>query len=269
MLNPEDFEWAKEGEKTGMVVYNPRNRLALKGIVPIPILYSSEGNCCVSPGIPDLAYGIQAYTDLSIGRRVICYLSGKTYFDFPFLYIVFSGSWDYFPIEAKAVGEYLLHGGFILFDNDITTRGVWASDYSPGERLIQQFIRDALGSRYRFRELPPDHALYTCYFDYPEGTPPGVEAGPLDRSGLGRPPELEGLFIGNRLAAVMANAAYFHKWAEANTEIKGGALRMGVNFVVYALRQDGGIAVIRHDPELKPGIHAQRNIAGLELNANR
>ena len=51
---------------------------------------------------------------------------------------------------------------------------------------------------------------------------------------------LEGIWLNGRLAAVYCDKGYAQKWS--NMSNNAPQLRMGVNFVVYALTQAGGIA---------------------------
>lgn len=39
-LRGEDFEWSREGMRTGMIEYNPGDKLAIRGIVPLPNVYT-------------------------------------------------------------------------------------------------------------------------------------------------------------------------------------------------------------------------------------
>jgi hypothetical protein len=52
---------------------------------------------------------------------------------------------------------------------------------------------------------------------------------------------LEGVWIKDRLAIVYSNKGYIVRWTELDNNVP--QLKMGVNFIVYALRQEGGLAV--------------------------
>lgn len=54
---------------------------------------------------------------------------------------------------------------------------------------------------------------------------------------------LEGIWLNGRLAAVYCDKGYAQKWSEIGQKTNNDPqLRIGVNFVVYALTQAGGIA---------------------------
>ncbi|MHB9027892.1 MAG: DUF4159 domain-containing protein [Candidatus Latescibacterota bacterium] len=160
-------------------------------------------------------------------------------------------------MEAKAFGEYLRSGGFALFDN-LTP---W-EEFSPAEASLRQFIKDALGSGVRFEPIPNDDPIYHSYFDFHEGPPIGSElqvmGGAQVPSLSKQRPYLEGVRIHGRLVAVFSNKGYGNTWL--NRGGNDAQLRMGVNFVVFALLQEGGKAVKLIDEKLEQGKIAQRNM---------
>ncbi len=256
MLRGEDFEWSREGMRTGMIEFNPGDKLAIRGIVPLPVVYSSS--VLGSVGMQGLSDGIKKYTDLTVGYRRHVYLSESFLTHYPFIYLACSGPWEYHSWETRAVGEYLRRGGFAFLEANLQ------DEFDPAERVLRQFIKEALGPRIRLQAIPKDHPIYSCYFDFPEGPPVTSSGTRLYGAGLGRGlPWLEGAWIDGRLALVLSNHGYGKAW---DSEDGGGAaLRLGVNLLVYALRQEGGNAPKRHDYTLRPGSQAQRNIAGQEL----
>lgn len=78
---------------------------------------------------------------------------------------------------------------------------------------------------------------------------------------------LEGVWLDGRLAAIYSNKGYGNIWARK----KGGdaVFKMGVNILIFALKQEGGNSLKKYVPSLKPGIHTQRNIAGKVLSRER
>jgi hypothetical protein len=248
-LRPEDYEWTSEGQKIGLVEYNPKDKLAIRGIVPIPELWGCFGPRPMSPGMKGLTEGIRTYTDLTLGRWKRYYLSDTSYLGYPFVHIASYEPWAWLKGEAETVGEYLRRGGFIFFE---------------GGADMREFIMDALGPETRFMPIPNDHPVYHCYFDFPEGPPFGFESSEVIESRLEmKGPFLRGIWIGSRLAAVYSNKRYCMNWNRADGG--GDQLRLGINLLIYSLRQEGGNAVVRHDPSLEQGIKAKRNIAGLVL----
>jgi hypothetical protein len=253
MLTPEDFTETNEARTCGIIFYNPNNRLSIRGAFPLPIVEDSHvppEN--LSPGIARLADAIRIYSDLVLADQRMIQLIGNSHFDFPFLYIACKDQWEYFPAEAKETGEYLRNGGFVFFEN-LTP---WL-EYSPAEASLRQFIRDALGPGTSLVPIPNDHPIYRSYFDFPEGPPLGSENNdPLGRAIYRLVPYLEGVWIRGRLAALYSNKGYGNLWDVRPTG--DTAFKIGMNILIFALRQEGGKAVKQFDPSLEPGIMAHR-----------
>ncbi len=256
-LKPEDYIWSKEGQRIGMIEYNPGNKLAIRGITPIPVLFAN-GGACLSPGMDGFREGILKYTDLTVGRIRHLFLIQNTPLDYPFFYIAFEGGFDSNPLEFQALRRYVMNGGFVFFE----ALGSGPARKSA-ERITRQGIEQVFGRNVRLEPIPNDHPIYSCYFDFPDGPPVYEKYLEDEFGGLEKQPFLEGVFLRGRLAAVFSKYGYGLRWN--NPDGGGAGLRMGINLLVYALRQEGGNTVKRHDYALGPGIKAQRNIAGLVL----
>ena len=94
--------------------------------------------------------------------------------DFPFVYIVEPGALYFSDEEATAMRNYLLNGGFLMFD-DFWGDGAW-------ENVAEQ-MKKVFPTR-EFVELPlndpkqPDHPIYHCVFDIKsKGQVPNMETG--------------------------------------------------------------------------------------------
>lgn len=259
MVTPDDFSDTNIARTRGMVFYNPNRKMGVRGAVPLPFLYtSSQPSKNLSPGVTGLAEGLRELTDITVSAQRPIYLQQNTVFEYPFLYIACAEQWEYLPEEAKKMGKYLRSGGFVLLE-DLTP---W-EEHSPGEASLRQFIRDALGPGVRFEPIPNDHPLYHCYFDFDDGPPLGVEMKTLDSVGasMSRKKGLEGVWVNGRLAAVFSGKGYGTLWMRRGDN--QSQLRMGVNFVVFALLQEGGKADKRQDGTLDPGVMSRRNSAGM------
>ena len=107
---------------------------------------------------------------------------------------------------------------------------------------MRQMLKDALGRDARFRVIPNDHPIYHSFFDFEDGPPPQRSEDRVNFQRDFRPevPYLEGIFLGDRLVVVFSNKAYGIAWEkEFRNEPQ---LQIGVNLVVFALLQEGGIA---------------------------
>jgi hypothetical protein len=256
LLSVEDLLPLVEQRNTGYVFCNPNNNMAIAGAIPLPILYSSSAPPTdLSPSIRFLGDGLKKFTGIvPVVTKGITLVQHST-LHYPFLYIACSDEWEYYPNECDRIREYLLDGGFAVFEN----LEPW-KEGSPGEYSLRQFIQDSLaslGSIVRVAPIPKDHPLYHCFFDFPDGPPIGSEYKTINGMELHRPVLfLEGVWIRERLAGIFSNKGYGLNWQNPG----GGdpPLKMGVNMVVYALTQEGGKAVKRFDYSLEPTLAVKR-----------
>lgn len=256
LLRPEDYIWSKQGVRTGLIEYNPDNKFALQGIVPLPVLLLT-GGAELSPGMDRLKEGIENYTDLKIGRVRRFYLAQNTPLDYPFLFIAGTLVPEDLSGEIRRLHEYIQGGGFVFFE----------VDNSLGEKSMRKFISLVFGRGCRLRPLPDNHPVYTCYFEYPDGKPGSAESMILEETGDGvSVAGLYGAEMNGRLVAVFSERKYHLRWS--GEDFGGGAMRMTINLLVYALRQDGGFAVRKQDAKLEPGAQALRLMAGKMLPGN-
>ena len=126
----------------------------------------------------NLSWRLQQMTSMKVdpdGR--IIRLDDKELADYPFIYIVEPGSLGFSAVEVTALRDYLLNGGFLMFDD------FWGD--SAWENVAEQ-MRLVFPDR-EFTELPlntpgtPDHPIYHCVFDIKtKGQVPNMETG--DRS---------------------------------------------------------------------------------------
>ena len=156
----------------------------------------------------------------------------------PFVYVTTERAFELTAQERSNVKKYLLSGGFMVLDNAIPQQ-----ERSQSEAALRKMMRDVLGSGARFEPIPRNHGIYHSYFDFDDGPPQGAEVGLLG-SRMSKPVRyLEGIWLSNRLVAVFSNKGYVVKWNDmTNNEPQ---LKMGVNMVVFALTQPGGIAGLK------------------------
>jgi hypothetical protein len=102
----------------------------------------------------------------------------------------------------------------------------------------------SLGSDAKFLPIPNDHPLYHCFFDF-DKAPRGseldetIDEGKL-RAGWEPVFYLEGIWIKNRLVAIYSDKGYSISWERDYDN--DAQLKMGVNMIVFALTQKGGMA---------------------------
>ena len=165
----------------------------------------------------------------------------------PFLYMT---GWDaIFQIsdtEKENLGNYLKAGGFLYADDirqsdgdnklNNTDPGV---EGTPFDRQFKALIKDplVLGSDgAKWQKIPKNHPLYESFWNFPDGPPMGGAPG-------GNVFDLEMLELRGRVVVVFSdlNVSWYWGDTQADSERERG-LQFGVNLIVFALTQPGGIA---------------------------
>lgn len=238
-----------DGSDKAMVIIDPADKHNIKGYVHIAFAWGDQ----LSPpknllrGIINLKEAVIRWTDIDTVIDNHLYLGQSRLMKMPFVYVTTDKAFQLSGTERKNVKTYLENGGFMVLEN-ATPR----YEASQAGASLKQMLRDALGSNIRFRPIRNSHPLYHCYFDFDDGPPIGSEIGTVnlaESSPTSRAPAttvmskrvlyLEGVWIGDRLVAVYSDKGYIVRWNDnLNNEPQ---LRMGVNMVIFALTQSGGI----------------------------
>lgn len=126
--------------------------------------------------------------------------------------------------EARRLREYLLGGGFLYADDDYG---------------MDKFFREEMKKVFpdkQWVEIPFNHRIYHCHFDFPNGVPKTHEHD-------GKPPKGFGLFHEGRMIAYYTwETNISDGWADPDVHndppaVREQALQMGTNIVVFALTQ--------------------------------
>ena len=246
MLTVDDLDI---GQFKAMVVQEPSKR-HIHGFVYLSSMWGAQLRVPdnLKGSVIKLAEAVNRFTNIDAKVSHHLMLDSHELITMPLVHITTDRAFQLTPTERKNLGSYLRAGGFAVIDN-----GVPAHEQSQAASSLKQMLRDALGAQAQFLPIPNDHPLYHCFFDFPDGPPQGAEVGMTATTTTGAQGEvarnskmskqvhyLEGIWIDGRLAAVYSDKGYSCKWnAPGNNEPQ---LRMGVNLVVYALTQEGGIA---------------------------
>jgi hypothetical protein len=204
-----------------------------------------------------LVEAIKKYTNFNAYSDAHLYLSSNKLIEYPFIYIATDKAFKLTKTERENFEYYLRNGGFALLESlDPQYRFYCWADYGQAETSLKQMTRDVLKKDARFSPIPNSHPLYHCFFDFDDGPPQGTEVNwvytdtPSYEMYNGMNPRnitmpriryyLEGIFLDDKLVAIYSGKGYGQKWKDiSNNEPQQ---KMGVNFVVYALTQKGGIA---------------------------
>lgn len=178
------------------------------------------------PALENLARAVNAYTNLDILSERHLAVIDEALFDTPFLYLPAASEVFLSPFERARLRKYLMDGGFIVLDN--------AAEEPKREavgRSFERLGRELLGANVAIYPLSDDHELYHAYFDFDAGTPYGAWKNP-ERV-------LYGISFAGRLVGLISNSDFAGRWSE--NESNEPQLKFGVNMVVFALQQKGGL----------------------------
>jgi len=146
----------------------------------------------------------------------------KELFNYPFLFMTGHGNVRFTDEEIDRLRNYLTHGGF-LFAND-----------SYG---LDKFFREEMKKVFPDKELvelPANHGIYHCYYDFPNGLP-------KIHKHEGKPAQGFGIFYENRLVVFYVyESDITDGWEDPEVhqdppEKRELALKMGVNIVTWVL----------------------------------
>lgn len=186
----------------------------------------------IKRGLINLKEAMLKWTRIDARLDNSVWLSSPSLKKLPFVYVAFDKGLELTEPEKKNIREYLLNGGFMVLE-DISR----SMETNPALSQFKKVFKDVIQSGSIFAPIRNDHPLYHSFFDFPNGPPRGAE------TSIAEILELEGVTIDGRLVAIFSRKRYVIKWNElTNNEPQ---LRMGVNMLVFALRQKGGIAQIK------------------------
>ena len=147
--------------------------------------------------------------------------------------------------EKTNLGEYLKNGGFLYAeeirqaDADTKLDGKEAGvSGTPFDRQFKALMKDPLvlgsdGSKWQ--KMPKSHELYYSFWDFPDGPPMGGAP-------AGNVFDLEMLELRGRVAVVFSDLNISYYWGDPLADARERGLQFGVNLIVFALTQPGGIA---------------------------
>jgi hypothetical protein len=164
----------------------------------------------------------------------------------PFLYLTGDRAILQPSVSARQnLGQYLRHGGF-LFAEDIrhsntstglenTQAGVRGTPFDMQFKALisSPEVLGSLGTEWVL--VPKEHPLYHSYWSFPDGPP-------LGGAPLGNVFDLEMLEVRGRVAVVFSDLNISWYWGDPLADARERGLQFGVNLVVFALTQPGGIA---------------------------
>jgi hypothetical protein len=176
-----------------------------------------------SSALPNLIEFVDENTSVRVaGTEARIALSDKGLFNYPFLYMTGHGNVNFRADDIETMRRYLEAGGFLLANDSY---GMRKSFFREMKKLFPD---------QEPQELPFNHRIFNCYYDFPNGLPKIHEHD-------NKPPQAFGWFIDQRLVVLFVYESDIGDgWEDPQVhhdpeEKRQAALRMGTNILVYAL----------------------------------
>lgn len=132
---------------------------------------------------------------------------------------------------AGACASYLQQGGFLFIDN-----GHFRNEY-PFSQYYETFLMDVknqIGGKAELKNIPADHEIYTVPNKLP-GLPQGLDE---VTPGFQKVTFLRGLFINNRLAAIVSPKGYSSLWSDQGSGYDfSGYYEFAINLFTYVVKE--------------------------------
>ena len=149
-------------------------------------------------------------------------ITGNDLFSYPFLFLTGHGNIVLSDSEVEKLRTYLENGGFLFVDDD------YGLDKSFRREIKKVFPNKSL------IELPFNHELYHCFYDFEYGPPKIHEHDD-------KPPQGYGIFVKDRLAVYYTfESNPSDGWADQRVhnnpqKKREDALKFGTNLIVWIL----------------------------------
>ena len=183
-----------------------------------------------SSAIPNILKFLKDNTNIPVDENEVkVSIMDKELFNYPFLFLTGHGNIKFSDEEIERLSNYLIHGGF-LFANDS-----YGLDKAFRREMKKVFPEKELV------ELPFNHRIYHCYYDFPNGLP-------KIHKHDNKPPQGFGIFYSESGSAGEERLVVFYVyesdigdgWEDPQVhndppEKREAALKMGVNIITWVL----------------------------------
>lgn len=149
-------------------------------------------------------------------------LASDNLFLYPLIFLTGHGNINFTKEEAKRLRVYLENGGFLYIDDDYGL-----------DKYVRKEMKKVFPGK-KFVELPFNHEIYHCHFDFPNGLP-------KIHKHNGKAPRGYGIFVDGRLCVYYTYETNISDgWVDPDVhhdpeKIRELAFKMGTNIIVYAL----------------------------------
>ncbi len=247
LLNVGDLDF---GRYQAILIQDPDDKKAIRGFFNMSVIdYDlADKNLDRFPtAVEELMRYMRDHTQINARiEGTTLRLSDATIFKQPFLYMTGNTAiFQFSDTEKENLGEYLKEGGFLYAeeirkaDEEGSLAGANAGvEGTIFDRQFKELMRDqaVLGTEgSRWQRVSKSHPLYYSFYDFSDGPPKGGAPG-------GNVFDLEMLEIRGRVAVVFSDLNISWYWGDPQADARERGLQFGVNLIVYALTQPGGIA---------------------------
>lgn len=185
-----------------------------------------------APMLPaNLIDSVARYTTIRVAPKgVNVPLGSEQVFEYPFIWLTGHLPVRFTDAERENLVRYVERGGFIVVDDhDHDIEGIFHK--TALEEVERAFGTDALV------ELPEDHELYRCFFEFEDGPP--TTSHELNGWGDGLVhEELHAVLNGGRVGLLFSSKDYSSEWnfhPDTKRFMAVDPTRFGVNMILYAL----------------------------------
>lgn len=186
--------------------------------------YKGGGDWYGNPSsLPNLLRFLKQHTRIDVAaEEAQVQIMDEELFSYPYIYMTGHGNIAFAPEEVTRLRHYLESGGFLHADDN----------YGMDEAFRREIRR--VFPKKELVELTPDHGIFHCHFDFPNGLPKIHQHD-------GKRPQALGLFEGDRLIVLYTYETDLGDgWEDERVhpnppEKRLAALQMGINILVWAL----------------------------------
>jgi hypothetical protein len=258
MVDVDDLD---TGQYHAMVIQDPNDKRNIEGFFHMYVAFSKMGSSKELPGLyyewpsafPNLMKFLNQHTSIRAKFAGRLFFSDDEIMKAPFLYTSVdanrTGAFQITGAEALNLHTYMQAGGLWCVE-DAWCRYGGVSDRTARRMILDAFAAGGMskGRDWEYQNIPKRHPVNHCFYDFDDGPPPGLDVLSYhDPERLCDPPyPIEMVVIDGRLWCIMSNRDYEDMWSE-----KGNApayhldpttsFMFGVNMIVFALTQEGGI----------------------------
>ena len=238
------------GRYQAILIQDPDNKRAIRGFFNMTVIdydIADKNRDRFPTAVEELMRYMRDHTEINARiEGTTLEFSDPRIMDAPLLYMTGNDAvLQISDTEKTNLGEYLKNGGFLYAeeirqaDADSKLEGKEAGvSGTPFDRQFKALMKDPLvlgsdGSKWQ--KMPKSHALYYSFWDFPDGPPMGGAP-------AGNVFDLEMLELRGRVAVVFSDLNISYYWGDPLADARERGLQFGVNLIVFALTQPGGIA---------------------------